>query len=320
MTTGIRRKNGTLFAAAVVASFLLSSSVTTAIASAAEVSDVAVLRQVEPKYPTKALLECIGGEVHLGFIVMPDGKAKDINVIKSTGDGMFDAAAIEAVRQWDFKPRTVNGKAVPRKAVLPFEFREPGGCIYGTGVVELLVPGIALLLAIEFLVALSWSEGLWSLGVPLFRTSRRLNSHSNPLDDGVLNSMSTDGLGAGPRFVFRRFSDGSIAFRESFRPRIFGFHYTPLMRGRISFNPYMPEIELVGIAYTPTLGFLAMFLFVFFAAFTNGEAVIPTIFLVFVTVMFGFLWFIQARRFGRIADCVKTLAESGESSGMTSTH
>ena len=44
-------------------------------------------------------------------------------VIESDPPGVFDKAAIRAVSRWRFKPRMVNGRAVPGKATQVVDFK-----------------------------------------------------------------------------------------------------------------------------------------------------------------------------------------------------
>jgi TonB family protein len=54
--------------------------------------------------------------------VEPDGRAHKIVVRSSLGLGL-DEKAIEAVRQWRFKPAMKNGKAVTVGALVTVHFR-----------------------------------------------------------------------------------------------------------------------------------------------------------------------------------------------------
>jgi TonB family protein len=67
-------------------------------------------KNVRPRYPDEAQRRRIGGAVMLEALIGPDGKVKDVRVIQSTPP--FDEAAIDAVRQWEFEPTRIDGKAV----------------------------------------------------------------------------------------------------------------------------------------------------------------------------------------------------------------
>jgi TonB family protein len=55
-----------------------------------------------PKYPAKALAEGVGGTVVLDVLVGVDGVPRQIKVIRSTPEGLFDEQAVEAAWNWRF--------------------------------------------------------------------------------------------------------------------------------------------------------------------------------------------------------------------------
>ena len=69
----------------------------------------------EPRWPRKALMEGIEGEVRLCFDIQPDGKATDVRVKDSNPKRLFDRTAQRAVYKWKFKPQVVDGVAVIQK-------------------------------------------------------------------------------------------------------------------------------------------------------------------------------------------------------------
>ena len=73
----------------------------------------APIKQVRPEYTDAAKDARIEGSVLLECAVMTDGRAARIRVVKSldTVHGL-DASAVEALRQWQFRPGTKDGKAV----------------------------------------------------------------------------------------------------------------------------------------------------------------------------------------------------------------
>lgn len=81
------------------------------------------LRGSPPDYPEKALAQRIAGSVTLGYTVDANGEPRDIHVIEATPPGVFDQAAINAMKHWRYAPLLVNGVAVevPVKARMRFE-------------------------------------------------------------------------------------------------------------------------------------------------------------------------------------------------------
>ncbi len=81
------------------------------------------LVKIAPRYPRKAALAKKEGWVKVEFIVTELGTVKDVKVVGSKPRRLFDRAAKRAILKWKFKPRIVDGKAVPRKAVQVIEFK-----------------------------------------------------------------------------------------------------------------------------------------------------------------------------------------------------
>ena len=77
-----------------------------------------------PRYPRKAVKQGITGTVVLKLMVTSSGKPKDIRVIKASPPGIFDDAALQAVRSWLFEPATYQGRAVNMEATLPIHFEQ----------------------------------------------------------------------------------------------------------------------------------------------------------------------------------------------------
>jgi bla regulator protein BlaR1 len=77
-------------------------------APAAEVESAAAprmptaLQRVQPDYPQREKIRGITGTVELQFSIDNDGNVRDVSVIGSTPDHVFDHVAIAALRQWRF--------------------------------------------------------------------------------------------------------------------------------------------------------------------------------------------------------------------------
>jgi TonB family protein len=63
----------------------------------------------QPIYPPRARARGLEGYVVVRYTVTTTGTPKDIEVIESSTPTLFDHAAIEAVRQYEYKPRVVDG-------------------------------------------------------------------------------------------------------------------------------------------------------------------------------------------------------------------
>jgi TonB family protein len=67
--------------------------------------------RVEPKYTAEALEKRISGIVILEVIIGKDGRVREAQVLKPLPYGL-DQAAVDAVKQWQFRPGTLNGEPV----------------------------------------------------------------------------------------------------------------------------------------------------------------------------------------------------------------
>jgi TonB family protein len=79
-------------------------------------------RSVPPRYPAASQREGVAGYVDLEFTVAADGTTQDFIVKRAQPAGVFDKAAIDAVRQWRFGPVIRNGAAVPQRAYVRVRF------------------------------------------------------------------------------------------------------------------------------------------------------------------------------------------------------
>jgi periplasmic protein TonB len=73
-----------------------------------------------PVYPDVAKRARVEGVVILEATIGIDGKVKDIKVIRSVK--LLEAAAMDAVRTWEFKPTVVNGQTVQVITTIPVNF------------------------------------------------------------------------------------------------------------------------------------------------------------------------------------------------------
>ncbi len=92
-------------------------------AAAANVTEPVVVSKVDPVYPVEARSVGIQGTVVIEFTVAEDGSVKD--AVAADADKRLAEAALNAVREWKYKPATRDGKpiAVKRKVTLTFQFK-----------------------------------------------------------------------------------------------------------------------------------------------------------------------------------------------------
>ena len=69
-----------------------------------------LIRRVEPVYPPLAIQIHREGRVELRAIIATDGTIRSLEIV--SGDPIFYQSALEAVRQWHYKPTILNGQPV----------------------------------------------------------------------------------------------------------------------------------------------------------------------------------------------------------------
>jgi periplasmic protein TonB len=81
------------------------------------------VREVKPGYTAAAMDARIEGKVLLDVVVLDDGKVGEVTVTESLDKEYgLDTQAVEATRQWLFKPGTKDGKPVAVRVVIEMTF------------------------------------------------------------------------------------------------------------------------------------------------------------------------------------------------------
>lgn len=87
------------------------------------ISGVVPISRVEPKYPPRAAARHIEGWVKVEFTILPDGSVSEVSVVNAQPEGTFDEAALDAIQDWKFKPKIINGLAVKQRATQTLQFK-----------------------------------------------------------------------------------------------------------------------------------------------------------------------------------------------------
>jgi protein TonB len=74
-----------------------------------QIKEPTLIHRVEPVYPLLAIVQELEGVVILEAIVDEEGRVENLRVLRSPG--VFEKAALEAVRQWRYSPVILNGRA-----------------------------------------------------------------------------------------------------------------------------------------------------------------------------------------------------------------
>jgi len=82
-----------------------------------------LIHRVIPVYPAQARTQKVEGSVVLSVVVGEDGMPRDIQV--ADGPNLLVQPALEAIRQWRFRPALLDGKVVPMVERITVHFRAP---------------------------------------------------------------------------------------------------------------------------------------------------------------------------------------------------
>ena len=103
---------------------VIGGIVTAAPSDAVRVSEAVMrafrLNMVTPDYPPAALEQRVSGPVVLSARISPSGDVESIRFL--SGPPMLAQAAIEAVKQWKYKPYLLNGEAVKVETTVGLSF------------------------------------------------------------------------------------------------------------------------------------------------------------------------------------------------------
>jgi TonB family protein len=86
-----------------------------------EVKPVQLLSSVPPVYPQLARTQRISGDVKIDALIDEHGRVTGMKVV--TGPVMLHQAAMDALRQWKYRPATLNGEPVSMHLTVTIQFR-----------------------------------------------------------------------------------------------------------------------------------------------------------------------------------------------------
>jgi TonB family protein len=82
------------------------------------------IHKVDPKYPPTLIAENVEGDVILYAVIRSDGSVDSIQLVHGV-DSRLDANAMDAFKQWKFRPAEKNGKPIDLEAIVHIPFRVP---------------------------------------------------------------------------------------------------------------------------------------------------------------------------------------------------
>ena len=89
------------------------------------VSQGLLVHKVQPSYPPLARQARIQGTVVLQALIGKDGSIQNLHVV--SGHPMLTNAALEAVKEWKYKPYILNGEPVEVETTINVNFSLSGG-------------------------------------------------------------------------------------------------------------------------------------------------------------------------------------------------
>jgi len=79
-----------------------------------------------PEYPAMSRRLGEQGVVVLRVFITPEGRAADVQLVKSSGSARLDRSAMESIREWRFVPARQSGRPVGAWYEWRWEFRLDG--------------------------------------------------------------------------------------------------------------------------------------------------------------------------------------------------
>jgi len=79
-----------------------------------------LIHRVQPEYPTIAKTAGIQGVVEIAALISKEGAIENLHVLK--GHPMLVSAAINAVRQWRYRPYILNGDPIEVDTLITVNF------------------------------------------------------------------------------------------------------------------------------------------------------------------------------------------------------
>jgi len=82
-----------------------------------------LIRKVDPEYPSEAKARRVQGPVVLDVDVLADGAVGNVAVV--SGDPLLTQSAVDAVKQWRYRPQAPDGRGPERRTRITVNFKLP---------------------------------------------------------------------------------------------------------------------------------------------------------------------------------------------------
>lgn len=84
-------------------------------------AESSLIHRVEPEYPEAARDQQLQGAVVLAIHIGQDGAVEDVKLV--SGEPLLADAAVAAVKQWRFQPRSIDGAPAEMQTTVTLNFR-----------------------------------------------------------------------------------------------------------------------------------------------------------------------------------------------------
>jgi protein TonB len=85
--------------------------------------EASVSQRIAPEYPAGSIRKNETGTVMIRVEIDASGSVKKVQIAQGSGSRALDRAAREAVLNWQFTPKLVNGEAVESELLIPVDFK-----------------------------------------------------------------------------------------------------------------------------------------------------------------------------------------------------
>jgi protein TonB len=99
---------------------LRTTATVPAIKVSGNVQSMMIVKKVPPAYPELAKSARVSGVVHLAAVIAKDGTIQELHSLG--GPALLIQAAMDAVRQWVYKPTLLNGEPVAVETTIDVNF------------------------------------------------------------------------------------------------------------------------------------------------------------------------------------------------------
>jgi periplasmic protein TonB len=84
--------------------------------------NLVLARYTPPTFPVTARERGVSGWVDVQFVVKSDGLVSDVIITGAEPVGIFEQAAVDAVKKWRYNPAQRDGHAIDQRARLRMKF------------------------------------------------------------------------------------------------------------------------------------------------------------------------------------------------------